>query len=536
MGWVTGRREFLEVLGAGTGLATLLEAGRAEGAAARLAPPGGVYDPTRFGAVGDGKTSCTQSLQKTIDACAAGGGGMVVVPPGRYVSGALFLRSNVHLHLTAGATLAASQRFEDFPPIDGRWEGIERKIHTSLLNGIELENVTLSGQGTLDGQAEPWWRAFFLTRDLRVSANLPREAENPAGAPLKWPRPRLVYLQRCQGVHLSGLLLRDAPSYNVHLVYCQDALVDAITAVAHERNELQRPDGLVVDSCKQVRIANCSIGSGGDCIGIKSGYNEDGWRIGIPSEEIAIINCHLHSSAGAGIAVGSETSGGIKNITISNCTITRCNNGVFVRSPRGRGGMVERIRASNLVFEQLKHAAIKLSNYFDSVRLEGSFSTKPPSGNPETDRSVVRPIEEGTPTFKDFEFTGLVVGEVPDVAIIEGLPERFIHGVRLQDVSAPRSAAGVSCTRATDVSVGNLRVGPLEHAAVAAHDVERLEVYRLAAAAPSASSALIELENVAGAFVHGCDVPTTDDKFVRQQGTRNRAVHLVGNNVTSAKV
>jgi hypothetical protein len=509
-----------------------LEAEALANAAGHPGAPGlplGVLDVTHFGAAPDGKTLCTQALQKAIDACGAAGGGMVVVPPGRYLTGAVFLRSNIHLHLATGAVLLASERPEDFPPIDGRWEGIERKTHASMLTGVDLENIAISGHGMLDGQAAGWWKAFIATREMRNRLNLPRQADNPEGAPLKYPRPRGINLVRCQGVHISGIVVRDGPSYSVHLSYCQDAVVDGITALGHGRGG-PGPDGIVIDSCKQVRVVNCSLGSGGDCVGIKSGYNEDGWRIGIPAEEIAITNCNMFGSAGAGVAVGSETAGGIKNVTISNCVITNCRDGLFVRSPRGRGGVVERIRAANLVLDHLVSTGIRISNYFDSVRMSDGQAVKQTTGNPETDRVMSRPVVEGTPTFRDLEFSGVTMGVVPEVAIIEGLPERYIRGVRLQDVAAPRARRGISCLRVNDLSISNLRVGPLEGPAVIARDVERLEVHRLSVtAATGTAQALVDLQDVSGAFIHGCDVPSTGLQFVRQQG-KNRSIHVVGNN------
>ncbi len=207
--------------------------------------------------------------------------------PGRFLCGALFLRSNVHLDLAPGAALVASQRFEDFPAIDGRWEGIERKTHASLINGSNLENVSLTGAGLLDGQGWPWWNAHEETKKLRLERKLPREAENPPGSPLKWPRPRLVNRIRCQKLAIRGVSAREAPSYTFHLVYCQDVVVDGVTLLGLEA---QNSDGVVIDSSKRVRISNCSIELGGESISIKSGYNEDGRRVGLASEDIVVTN------------------------------------------------------------------------------------------------------------------------------------------------------------------------------------------------------------------------------------------------------
>src|SRR5262249_18275166 len=151
-------------------------------------------------------------------------------------------------------------------------------------------NVSISGHGLIDGQAWPWWQAHATTRELRLKHNLPREAENPPEAPLRWPRPRIVNLIRCQGVMIDDLTMRDGPSWNVHLVYCQDVAVRGSTP---PRQDPQGCDGLIIDSCKRVRLSTCSIGSGADCIALKSGYNEDGRRVALPCEDEVITNCNM---------------------------------------------------------------------------------------------------------------------------------------------------------------------------------------------------------------------------------------------------
>jgi polygalacturonase len=491
-----------------------------------------LFDVRRFGAAADGRKPATQAFQQAIDAAAAVGGGLVMVPPGRYLCGALFLRSNIHVHVSAGATLLASDRPEDFPPIPGRWEGIERKTHSSLFTGVEVENVAITGFGVLEGQGPSWWKANVATVNMRVERGLPREADNPPGAPLRWPRPRVINLIRAQGIVISGLTIRDGPSWNVHLVYCHDVVLDGVTLQALEA---QNCDGIVIDSCKQVRIANCSVTTGSDCISLKSGYNEDGRRVGLPCEDITISNCSMSMSHSAAVAIGSESSGGVKNVSIANCVVTGCELGFYIKSPRGRGGIIERFRASNVVLDPLAGPAILVTNFFDSVRLDfGYYRGKvPPKVTHETDRASKPPVTEGTPTIRELEFTGLTLGEVAELAVIEGLPERYIQGLSIRDVAAGRAKAGVSCTRASDVSLSGITLNPVESPAVSARDVERLEIHRLRCARPNARAPLVQLENVAGAFIHGCDANVGNDRdaFVRQKGDKNRAVVVANNNI-----
>jgi hypothetical protein len=502
----------------------------------------GVFDVLRFGAASDGKALCTTALQGAIDACAAGGGGLVVVPPGRYLSGALFLRNNVHLHLSQGATLVGSPHFDDYPPIRNRWEGVERQTHASLLTGIDLQNVTISGEGIIDGQGMAWWDASSKTREIRVARKLPREAEHPPDAPLRWPCPRLINLIRCQRVLLDGLKLMDSPSVSVHLLYCQDVMVRGVRVGIFQALGV---DGIIIDSSQRIRVMQCLLECG-DCVAVKSGYNEDGRRVGIPSEDILVSNCNMMAGSGSGLAIGSETAGGVRNVSFTNSTVTRSRHGVSIRSPRGRGGGVERVRVSNVLFDDLIERAVRITNYYDSIQGEGMWAKpKDPAyskersyypvtpGSPETDRTLRFPVDEGTPFFRDFEFSGLSVGTAEGVAYLEGLPERFITGVRLRDVVAPQVKSGVFCARINGLSIDHLVLGKPERPAVDAHQVQDLELHRLRCAEAPAKSPLVRLDGVLGALVHGCDVPVTGPRFVELQGPDNRNVTVDSNSVTA---
>jgi polygalacturonase len=495
------------------------------GAAARPARARPVFDVTDFGARGDGTTLATAALQKAIDRCAATGGGTVVLPPGRYLSGALFLRSHVHLDLTAGAVLAASRRFADFPPVDARDEGIERKVHASLLTGFDLVDVAITGRGTLDGQGEPWWQAYEATWKMRLDANLPREADNPPAAPLKWPRPRLVNLVRCKEVLIDGVFFSDTPFYAVHLVYCEDALIRGVTC-SHQSDH--NTTALVVDSCRRVQITDCLIAHGGEGIGIKSGYNEDGRRVNRPSEDVVITGCHLYHLGSAAVAVGSEVAGGIRNLVVSDCLIHEARNGIHIRAPRGRGGIVEQVRVSNVVLDQVE-VALKVSHFFDSVRMDvikGSARR-----NMETARSRKAPVDEGTPSFRDFVFSGVTVGKTGDLVVVEGLPERYISGLVFENIEATSADSGIYCTLASQVTISNVRVGTLQAPAVDARDVERLEVHRLRASHPCADAPAIWLENVAGAFLHGCDIGSAGPRYRWLREEQSKGVTLAANRV-----
>jgi polygalacturonase len=428
----------------------------------------------------------------------------VLVPAGRYETGALFLRSHVELHLAAGATLLASPRPEDFPAIAGRDEGVEQKVHASLLTGLDLENVAVTGRGTLDGRGEAWVEAYRATRKIREDLNLPREAGNPPGAPLKWPRPRVINLIRCRDLLIEGVTVLEMACYGVHLTYCEGVLITGLST--RMRNGGGGTTGIVIDSSQRVRIANCSIGPGGEGIGIKAGYNEDGRRVGRPAQDILITGCHLFRLTSTAVAIGSETAACIRNVSITGCLIQDTPNGIHVRAPRGRGGVVERIRGDNLVIDGGIKVALKLSHYYDSVKMN-AVQAIVGRRNLETSPSRVAPVDEGTPTFRNFAFRGLTVGGAAElVALVEGLPERPIRGVLFADIDAPQAVGGISCNLAAEIAISNFEVGTLASCAVDAREVERIEVHRLRAARPCPDAPAIWLENVGGALIHGCDI------------------------------
>jgi polygalacturonase len=516
------RRQFMSAVGGGAtaGLQNFLPLGLAQAATSGHGTgpghrgPGeasgitGLFDVVRFGAVGNGTTASTAGLQRALDAAGDAGGGLVFVPPGTYLTGALSLRSHCVLFLAAGATLRASQNPGDFPPMKGRDEGLERTIHAALLTGVDLQDVAVTGHGVLDGQGEPWWKADEEVRKLRVTRKLPREAENPENAPLRWPRPRVINLIRCRNATIAGITLQDGPSPNIHLLYCEGVLVEGVTI--QQARPARGTDGIIVDSSKRVRIVNCALSSGADCVAIKSGYNQDGRRVGIASEDIVITGCHMHHTIGSGVAIGSETSGSVRNVVVSDCVMQDCNSGIFIRAPRGRGGVVENVRAANIVMDAITEQAIKISHFFDSIRMEGRFGFKPTfaRSNVETVRGRRAPVDEGTPSFHDFDFTGFRIGRTRDIATIEGLPERFVHGIALDGFTVTQAKTGITCDMVDDLRISDVTVGKLETPAVDARDINRLEIHRLRCGQPEPTLPAVWLENVNGAFIHGCDVAT----------------------------
>lgn len=366
----------------------------------------GIYNIQDFGALGDGTALNTGAIQKTIEACARNGGGKVIVPPGRYITGPLFLKSDMTFELFPGATLVYHDDISNCPIIDGKWEGIERKVYASLFTGHNLENITIRGRGTIEGQGEKWWKAHEVNKAMRKKAGITeREPDNPPGSPLKVPRPRLVNLYNCTNVLISELTFLNSPAWTIHPVYCQNVIIDKITIIQPYNSH--NTDGINPESCQNVRITNCFVDVGDDCITIKSGYNEDGRRVAKPCQDIVISNCTFAHGRSA-IGIGSEMSGDVRNVTVSNCVFNGTLRGIRVKSGRGRGGVVENIRVTNII----------MSNIRDAISIDMYYGKK--------DTGVYAVTEE-TPFFRNIHIDNITAHQVTNAGNILGIPEAPIE-------------------------------------------------------------------------------------------------------------
>ncbi len=278
-----------------------------------------------YGAVADGKTVTTAALQKTIDAAHENGGGTVVVPKGDYLTGALFFKNGVDLNINEGATLISTVDSDDFPMVSTRFEGIERKWRSAILNFDDSQNVKVYGGGKIYGRGQEW------------SKNKNKDGH--------WGRPRMICFTNCNGGAISDLTMLDHASWCLHVLYTDGFSIDNLHISVS--SYVPSSDGVDIDSSSNVVMRNVYTKVTDDCVSIKCGKNEDGRRVARPSENILIENCDFYG--GGGIAMGSEISGCIKNVVVRNC---RCGeeNGAPVRfkSQPSRGGIVEDITFENM--------------------------------------------------------------------------------------------------------------------------------------------------------------------------------------------
>src|SRR5688572_26114871 len=354
---------------------------------------------TDFGARGDSATLDTLAVQKTIDAAVARGGGTVVVPAGNYVTGTIWLRSNINLHLEPGATLLGAQDVDAFPIWTPQWEGV--KSHAPLIAGEGLDNVSITGRGTIDGRGQMWWE---LMRKLDLF------------------RPRLIRLVDCRNVLVEGVTLTNSPSWTLNPLACDTVTIRGVII----RNPPDSPntDGINPDSCRNVHISDCHIDVGDDCVTIKSGSEEDGRRQHRACENITVTNCTMIHGHG-GVVIGSEMSGGVRNVVISNCTFVGTDRGIRIKARRGRGGAVEDLRVSNIVMDNVL-CPLVINLFY------GCGAWKDPKVNDPSPREV----SGSTPCFRRFRFSNISARRVKySACYVVGLPEMFVEDIGYSDIA-----------------------------------------------------------------------------------------------------
>jgi polygalacturonase len=312
-----------------------------------------------FGAVGDGKTMNTAAIQSLIDKVAKEGGGTVVVPSGTFLTGALFFKQGVNLFIEKNGALKGSVEQSDYPQVNTRWEGIEQAWTSALLNFTGMTGVDVGGEGTVDGSGDLWLQRSGFGRGRGARGAQDAQTPPAAGrAPMppgpRLGRPRLICFQNCKRVRISGLRLKQQAIWCLHILYSENVTVDGLDIRAD--HNIPSSDGIDIDSCRRVRVRNVDIDVDDDCISIKSGKDEEGLRINRPSEDIVIENSRFHYGHG-GVAMGSETSGGIRNVIVQNC-VSDSDNWAPIRfkTQPSRGAVVENITYRNMVLKDTRQA------------------------------------------------------------------------------------------------------------------------------------------------------------------------------------
>jgi polygalacturonase len=395
---------------------------------ARIVPPtfpARDFAVTSYGAVGDGRTDCTQAFARAVEACRAAGGGRVVVPAGRFLTGPIRLRSRVNLHVTREATIAfVTDPRAYLPAVLTRWEGMEMMGYSPLLYALDERDVAITGEGTLDGQADDthWWpwkgsaEHGYRPGDVQQKPARDRLGEMvEAGTPVaqrvfadgSYLRPQFIQPYRCQNVLIEGVTIRNSPMWEIHPVLCTNVTVRKVHIATHGPNN----DGCDPESCRDVLIEDCYFDTGDDCIAIKSGRNADGRRVPVPSENLIVRGCQMKDGHG-GVTIGSEISAGVRNVFVEKCTMDSPNLDRALRFKNNamRGGVLEHVYMRDCTVGQVADAVLSVDLYYEEGE-KGPFTP------------VVRDVELRNVTSRKSKY-GLYMraypkSEISDVRVID---------------------------------------------------------------------------------------------------------------------
>ncbi|CAG0936499.1 Polygalacturonase [Thermoflexales bacterium] len=478
---------------------------------------GGVFNVRAYGALGDGQTLDTAAIQAAIDACYQQGGGTVTVSAGNFVTGSIALRDNITLNLEAGAVLLGSEDLNDYPILNGRWEGAEQPTYASLITGTQLQNIAVVGRGTIDGRGAQWWRRF-------------------TDKTLEYARPRLIAFTNCTNVLIEGITAINSPSWTINPVRCENVTIHRVSII----NPADSPntDGINPDSCRMVRVSNCYVSVGDDCITIKAGVETEDRDKRAPCENVTITNCTMAHGHG-GVVIGSEMSGGVRNVVISNCVFIGTDRGLRFKSRRGRGGVVEDIRISNIVMTDVL-CPLTMNLYYAC----GAW------GDTQVSDKQAQPVTERTPQFRRIHLSHITAREVKyAAAFLYGLAEMPVEDITLSDISISLAAeaeagypemaddmdlmqrAGFFVRNARGLSLHHVEVNGQSGAAFRLIDSSEVELNGCATRTPDPNHPIVQLDNVDHAFVHGCRANSDTRVFLHVDGARSRDIALRGNHL-----
>jgi polygalacturonase len=437
----------------------------------------------KHGAVADGYTLNTKKIQAVIDLSSKKGGGVVLVPAGLWLTGPLVLKSNVNLHLAAGATLLFTKDKNEYPLIEANWEGLPQMRNQSPLSATGAVNIGITGKGIIDGNGDAWravkkdkltetqWKKLvgsggIVSEDQKTwypSAGFVNGLKMPANPGMISPgkdkafyesikdflRPNLVLLTNCKYILLEGITFQNSPAWCLHPLMSEHLTVRDVFV----KNPwyAQNGDGIDVESCKNVLIENSVFDVGDDGLCMKSGRDAEGRKRAMPVENVIIRGCTVYSSHG-GFVIGSEMSGGARNMYVSNCTFIGADIGLRFKTTRGRGGVVENIFIKDIYMKDIPAEAILFDMYYmakDPVVLAGEKRELP--------AIEFKAVDETTPVFRNFHISNVYCSGAEKGIFIRGLPEMHVKDIVLENMVL-QAKRGIDVQEATGITFKNIKV------------------------------------------------------------------------------
>jgi len=450
------------------------------------------YNIADFGADPAGKKKCTEIINRLIDTLSSGGGGTVYIPAGTFLTGPIIMKSNITLYLDAGATVKFSDDFDDYlPMVPSSWEGVRVKNFKSQIYAYRCENIAITGRGHFEGQGQKWWDFMRIVNSKKQSESKWQEIFRKENAELlakneymrgknNFLRPPMITTYECRNVLIQGVSFSNPPFWTIMPVYSENIVIDGITIENPE--DSPNTDGIDPSSCRNVRISNCHISVGDDCIVIKSGRDEDGREAGKPTENITITNCTMLKGHG-GVVIGSEMSGGVRRVAVTNCVFEGTDRGIRIKTMRGRGGVIEDLLVSNVIMKDMVNEGILITLRYQRT-------------NPE-------PLSERTPSCNNVRISGVMIrgGERP--IAIYGLEERDVSGISFSNIESV-TQKGILIENGSGISFHDMKLEIASGSALEAKDSKDISWDKISVKTPNPSVPFISLSNCQVLKVTNC--------------------------------
>lgn len=453
-----------------------------------------------YGGIGDGTGLNTEAFKNAIEALSQKGGGRLIIPSGIWFTGPIVLKSNINLHLEDRAIVLFSPDKDLYPLVETSFEGLDTRRCQSPVSGKDLENVAITGSGAIDGNGHYWrplkkqkvpeslWKkatsnggafkrddywmpsAQYLHGDTISDMNVPRhlKTEEEWASAKDFLRPVMVSLQNCRNVYLQGVIFQNSPAWNIHPLLCENIIIDGVQV--RNPSYAQNGDGLDLESCKNAIIVNSTFDVGDDGICIKSGKDEDGRRRNRPCENVIVDNCTVFKGHG-GFVVGSEMSGGVRNVSVSSCQFLGTDVGLRFKSSRGRGGIVENIYISNISMFDIATEPLLFNLYYGGKSAVETLE----EGITQPREEVFPPVDETTPTFRNIYIKDVICSKARRAMYFYGLPEHHIENVNIENVTV-HSQVGAELMESENIRLKNVNIYSEQAPALLLRNVKNVSV------------------------------------------------------------
>jgi polygalacturonase len=444
------------------------------------------------GADPTGHIKCTATINHLIDSLAGRGGGTLFFPAGTFLTGPIIMKSNITLYIDAGSVINFSDDFADYlPMVQSRWEDVRVKNFKSQIYAYRCENIAIRGDGQLEGQGQKWWDFMRSVNSKQVVDNKWQQifmeenkellAKNSyISSKNNFLRPPMITTYECKNVLIEGVSFSNPPFWTIMPAFTENITITGIT-IENPGNS-PNTDGIDPSSCRNVHISNCHISVGDDCIVIKSGRDEDGREANSPTENITITNCTMLKGHG-GVVIGSEMSGGVRRIAISNCIFDGTDIGIRIKTMRGRGGIVEDILVSNVIMNDIVNEGILITLRYQKTQPE--------------------PLSVRTPSVTNVNLSGIYIKGARRPIAIYGLEEKDVTGIGFSDITS-FSRMGILLENSSGISFHDINMSINEGSPLEAKDSKKIVWDMVNVAAPVSDVPFLMLVNCQDVKVSNC--------------------------------